>query len=79
VDPQYRNRAIKVIDDLVAEMREARDVLLEERNNQYWMEKEDRAVEDGMRVELDELKGVVGVAFVAIVVVVAALLVMWSF
>ena len=79
MDPQYRNRAIKVIDDLVAEMREARDVLLEERNNQYWMEKEDRAVEDGMRVELDELKGVVGVAFVAIVVVVAALLVMWSF
>ena len=43
------------------------------------MEKEDRVVDDGMRVELDELKGVVGVAFVAIVVVVAALLVMWSF
>ena len=70
---------MEVIDDLVAEMREARDVLLEERNNQYWMEEEDRAVEDGMRAELDELKGVVGVAFTAIVVLVAALLVMWSF
>ncbi|KAJ8438971.1 hypothetical protein Cgig2_018882 [Carnegiea gigantea] len=79
VNPQYPNRAMEVIDDLVAEMREARDVLLEERNNQYWMEKEDRAVEDGMRAELDELKGVVGVAFTAIVVLVGALLMMWSF
>ncbi|KAJ8447962.1 hypothetical protein Cgig2_028838 [Carnegiea gigantea] len=79
VDPQYPNRAMEVIDDLVAEMREARNVLLEERNNQYWMEEEDRTVEDGMRAELNELKGVVGVAFVAIVVLVAALLVMWSF
>ncbi|KAJ8425562.1 hypothetical protein Cgig2_012305 [Carnegiea gigantea] len=79
VDPQYPNRAMEVIDDLVVEMREARDVLLKERNNQYWMEEEDRAVEDGMRAELDELKGIVGVAFVAIVVLVAALLVMWSF
>ncbi|KAJ8441637.1 hypothetical protein Cgig2_025804 [Carnegiea gigantea] len=58
-DPQDPNRAMEVIDDLVAQMREARDVLLEERNNQYWMEEEDRAVEDGMRAELDELKGVV--------------------
>ncbi|KAJ8434687.1 hypothetical protein Cgig2_030257 [Carnegiea gigantea] len=79
VDPQYPNRAMEVVDDLVAEMREARDVLLEERNNQYWMEEEDKAVEDGMRVELDELKGVVRVAFAAIVALVAALLVMWSF
>ena len=79
MDPQYLNRVMEVIDDLVAEMREACDVLLEERNNHYWMEEEDRAVEDGMRAELDELKGVVGVAFVAIVVLVAALLVMWSF
>ncbi|KAJ8430623.1 hypothetical protein Cgig2_021585 [Carnegiea gigantea] len=79
VDPQYPNRAMEVIDDLVAKMREAHDVLLEERNNQYWMEGEDRAVEDGMRAELDELKGIVGVAFAAIVVLVAALLVMWSF
>ncbi|KAJ8420166.1 hypothetical protein Cgig2_022916 [Carnegiea gigantea] len=78
VDPEYPSRAMEVIDDLVADMREARDVLLEERNNQYWMEEEDRAVEDGMRAELDELKGVVGVAFAAIVVLVAALLVMWS-
>ncbi|KAJ8430714.1 hypothetical protein Cgig2_000279 [Carnegiea gigantea] len=74
VDPQYPNRAMEVIDDLVAEMREARDVLLEEQNNQYWMEEEDRAIEDGMRAELDELKGVVGVALVAIVVLVATLL-----
>ncbi|KAJ8421945.1 hypothetical protein Cgig2_006416 [Carnegiea gigantea] len=36
VDPQYPNRAIEVIDDLVAEMWEARKVLLEKRNNQYW-------------------------------------------
>ncbi|KAJ8422402.1 hypothetical protein Cgig2_029226 [Carnegiea gigantea] len=79
VDPQYPSRAMEVIDDLVAEMREARDILLEERNNQYWIEEEDRAVEDGMRPELDELKGIVGVAFAAIVVLVAALLVMWSF
>ncbi|KAJ8432189.1 hypothetical protein Cgig2_013731 [Carnegiea gigantea] len=75
VDPEYPNRAMEVIDDLVIEMREARDVLLEERNNQYWMEEEDRAIEDGMRAELDELKGVVGVAFTAILVLVAALLV----
>ncbi|KAJ8432162.1 hypothetical protein Cgig2_006864 [Carnegiea gigantea] len=79
VNPQYPNRAMEAIDDLVTEMREARDVLLEERNNQYWMEEENRAIEDGMRAKLDELKGVVGVAFVAIVVLVAALLVMWSF
>ncbi|KAJ8425786.1 hypothetical protein Cgig2_014499 [Carnegiea gigantea] len=79
VDPQYPNRAMEVIDDLVAEMREARNVLLEERNNQYWMEEEDRAVEDGIRAELDELKGIVRVAFAAIIVLVAALLVMWSF
>jgi len=79
VDPQYLNRVIEVIDDLVAEMREACDVLLEERNNHYWMKEEDRAVEDGMRAELDELKGVVGVAFTAIVALVAAMLVMWSF
>ncbi|KAJ8443866.1 hypothetical protein Cgig2_032690 [Carnegiea gigantea] len=78
VDPEYPSRAMEVIDDLVADMRDVRDVLLEERNNQYWMEEEDRAVEDGMRAELDELKGVVGVAFAAIVVLVAALLVMWS-
>ncbi|KAJ8428808.1 hypothetical protein Cgig2_028013 [Carnegiea gigantea] len=74
VDPQYPSRAMEVIDDLVADVREARDVLLEERNNQYWIEEEDRAVEDGMRAELDELKGVVGVAFATIVVLVAALL-----
>ncbi|KAJ8442695.1 hypothetical protein Cgig2_001788 [Carnegiea gigantea] len=67
VDLQYHNRAMEVIDDLVADIREARDI-----------EEEDRAVEDGMRVELHELKGVVGVAFAAIVVLVAALLVMWS-
>ncbi|KAJ8436614.1 hypothetical protein Cgig2_029860 [Carnegiea gigantea] len=67
VDPQYPNRAMEVIDDLVAEMKETRDVLLEERNNQYWMEEEDRAIKDGMRAEFDELKGVVGVAFTAIV------------
>ncbi|KAJ8423549.1 hypothetical protein Cgig2_007080 [Carnegiea gigantea] len=75
VDPQYPNRAMEVIDDLVAPMREAHDVMLEERNNQYWLEEEDRAVEDGMRAELDELKGVIGVAFAAIMVLVAALLV----
>ncbi|KAJ8437694.1 hypothetical protein Cgig2_030716 [Carnegiea gigantea] len=46
---------------------------------QYWMEEVDRAVDDGIRAELDELKGVFGVAFAAIVVLVAALLVMWSF
>ena len=34
---------------------------------------------NGMRAELDELKGVVGVAFTAIVALVAAMLVMWSF
>ncbi|KAJ8420603.1 hypothetical protein Cgig2_001736 [Carnegiea gigantea] len=78
VDHEYPSRAMEVIDDLVADMREARDVLLEERNNQYWMEEENRAVEDRMRAELDELKGVVGVAFAAIVVLVATLLVMWS-
>ena len=35
VDPQYPSRAMEVIDDLVADMRDARDMLLEERNNQY--------------------------------------------
>jgi len=30
--------AIEVIDDLVAEMREAHDMLLEERNNYYCMQ-----------------------------------------
>ncbi|KAJ8436433.1 hypothetical protein Cgig2_013474 [Carnegiea gigantea] len=78
VDPQYPNRAMEVIDDLVAEMREAHDLLLEERHNQYWMEEKDRAVEDGMRAELAELKGVVEVAIAAIVVLVATLLVIWS-
>ncbi|KAJ8429156.1 hypothetical protein Cgig2_017540 [Carnegiea gigantea] len=76
--PNTPNRAMEVIDDLVAETREAHDLLLEERHNQYRMEEKDRAVEDGMRAELAELKGVVGVAIAAIVVLVAALLVIWS-
>jgi len=79
VDPEYPNRAMEVIDDLVAEMREAHDVLLEERNNQYWMEEEDRAVEGRMRAEADEVKDVLIVALAAVMVIVAAMLVMWSF
>ena len=79
MDPEYPNRAMEVIDDLVAEMREAHDVLLEERNNQYWMEEEDRAVEGRMRVEADEVKDVLIVALAAVMVIVAAMLVMWSF
>ena len=42
------------------------------------MEENDRVVEDVIRAELAELKGVVGVAITAIVVLVAALLVIWS-
>ena len=79
MDPEYPNRAMEVIDDLVAEMREAHDVLLEERNNQYWMEEEDRAVEGRMRAEADEVKDVLIVALAAVMVIVAAMLVMWSF
>ena len=42
------------------------------------MEEKDRAVDDGMRAELAELKGVIGFAIAAIMVLVAALLVIWS-
>ncbi|KAJ8435731.1 hypothetical protein Cgig2_017710 [Carnegiea gigantea] len=74
VDPEYPNRAMEVIDELVAEMREAHDVLLEERNRQYWMEEEDRAVEGRMRVEVDEVKDVLSVALAAVMVLLAAVL-----
>ncbi|KAJ8423414.1 hypothetical protein Cgig2_032664 [Carnegiea gigantea] len=79
VDPEYPNRAMEVIDELVAEMREAHDVLLEERNSQYWMEEEDRAVEGRMRAEVDEVKDVLSVTLAAVMVLLAAVLVMWSF
>ncbi|KAJ8433208.1 hypothetical protein Cgig2_023160 [Carnegiea gigantea] len=79
VDPEYPNRAMEVIDELVAEMREAHDVLLEERNSQYWMEEEDRAVEGRMRAEVDEVKDVLSVALAAVMVLLAVVLVMWSF
>ncbi|KAJ8425181.1 hypothetical protein Cgig2_010790 [Carnegiea gigantea] len=79
VDPHYPNRAMEVIDNLVTEMTEAHDVLLKERNSQYWMEKEGTAVEDGMRAELAQLKSALGVAVVAIAVLVVAVLLKWSF
>ncbi|KAJ8430139.1 hypothetical protein Cgig2_022313 [Carnegiea gigantea] len=79
VDPEYPNRAMEVIDELVAEMREAHDVLLEERNSQYWMEEEDRVVEGRMRAEVDEVKDVLSVTLAAVMVLLAAVLVMWSF
>ncbi|KAJ8440868.1 hypothetical protein Cgig2_022724 [Carnegiea gigantea] len=79
VDPEYPNRAMEVIDELVAEMREAHDVLLKERNSQYWMEEEDRAVEGRMRAEVDEVKDVLSVALAVVMVLLAAVLVMWSF
>jgi len=49
VNRLYPQKAMGVIDDLVADNRELRDVLIEERNAQYWIQQEDMVVDAAIR------------------------------
>ena len=60
-----------VIDDLVAENRELRDTLIEERNSHYWIQQEDSAVDITIRGHITHLKTMLNVAYVVIVCLVA--------
>ena len=71
MDPPYPQKAMDVIDDLVAENRELRDTLIEERNSQYWMQEADSAADRTIRAHITHLKTMLNVAYAAIVVLVA--------
>jgi len=60
-----------VIDNLVAENRELRDTLIEERNSYYWMQEEDSSVDTAMRGHITHLKNMLLVAYAVIVFLLA--------
>jgi len=45
-----------VIDELVAQNRELHDMLLDERNSHYWIQREDMAVDNAVRADLARMK-----------------------
>jgi len=63
-----------VIDDLVAENRELRDVLIEERNAQYWIQQEGMVVGAAIRGDVARMKSRLEVAYAVVIVLVALLL-----
>ena len=63
-----------VIDDLVTENRELRDVLIEKRNAQYWIQQEDMVVDAIMRADVARMKSRLDVAYAVVIVLVALLL-----
>ena len=71
MDPPYPQKAMDVIDDLVAENRELRDTLIEERNSHYWIQQEDSVVDITIRGHVTHLKTMLNVAYVVIVCLVA--------
>ena len=71
MDPPYPQKAMDVIDDLVAENRELRDTLIEERNSHYWMQQEDSIVDTAIRGHITHLKTMLNVAYAVIVFLVA--------
>ena len=74
MDPPYPQKAMDVIDDLVAENRELRDVLIEERNKQYWIQQEDMVVDAAIRGDVARLKSRLELAYALVIVLVALLL-----
>lgn len=74
VDPPYQCKAMDVIDELVVHNRELHVLLIDERNNHYWIQYEDMSVDNAVRVELARMKvmlrfvGAMIVLLIAIVV-----------
>ncbi|KAJ8421573.1 hypothetical protein Cgig2_028557 [Carnegiea gigantea] len=56
LDPPYPQKAMDVIDDLVAQNRELHNLLIDERNNHYCIQSEDMAVDNAVRAELARMK-----------------------
>jgi len=63
-----------VIDDLVVENRELRDVLIQERNAQYWNQQDDMVVDAAIRGDVARMKSRLELAYALIIVLVALLL-----
>jgi len=74
VDPLYPQKAMDVINDLVAENCELSTVLVEERNAQYWIQQEDMVVDTSVRAYVAHIKSRPEVAYAVVIVLVALLI-----
>jgi len=69
---------MEVVDDLVEEQIKMRDWVLGDRNEHYWVQRDDMRVEDGLRVEVLKLKNMLGTC-VSVVVLLVAVIVMFLY
>ncbi|KAJ8442480.1 hypothetical protein Cgig2_022363 [Carnegiea gigantea] len=74
VDPPYPQKAMDVIDELVAKNRELHDVLFDEHDSHYWMQREDMAVDNAVRADLARMKVILRLAGAMIVLLTAIIL-----
>jgi len=74
VDPEYNPRSMQVIDDLVEEQIEQRDVLLIHRNDRYWAAEEESGVDPGLILEIRKLTNMFHVCLAVIRVLVSIII-----
>ncbi|KAJ8436061.1 hypothetical protein Cgig2_000357 [Carnegiea gigantea] len=78
VDPEYTTRSMMIIDVLVEEHNEARDKLLGDPNERYWAEHKDMKIKDGLKLEVEMLKNMLGIYLAVTMVFVAIIVRGWT-